>query len=147
MGDKTMSAEFQECLKRKKIREFSRGKELFQKELDTAQKDLDSANTSFDNKNYKWSTIQSYYSMFHSSRALLYSNNYREKSHFCLIVALRTLYVDKNLLPNSLIENLQKAKMLRENADYYDDWSESAAESLLKSAVEFLSKAKEILQR
>ncbi|MCK4233738.1 hypothetical protein KAX75_04865 [candidate division WOR-3 bacterium] len=32
-------------------------------------------------------------------RALLYAKNYRERSHYCLIVAMRTLYVEKKLLP------------------------------------------------
>ncbi len=134
-----MNSEFQGCLKRKKIQDFSRGKSLVEKELKTAEQDLLSAKTSFGNKNYKWTTVQSYYAMFHCARALLYSKNYREKSHHCLIIALRALYVDKNLLSHNLVESLQKAKMLRENADYYDDWSESSAKSLLKSAEDFLS--------
>jgi len=54
--------------------------------------------------------------MFHSARALLYARDYREKSHYCLIVALRHLYVDKKLLPASIVESLNRAKTLRENA-------------------------------
>jgi len=133
-----MNQEFQDCLKRKKIQEFSRGKALITKEMKTAENDFISAKESFENKNFKWSIIQSYYAMFHSARALLYVENFREKSHYCLIISLRALYVDKKLLQASLIESLQKAKMLRENADYYDDWSKDTAESLLKAAEQFL---------
>jgi len=137
--------EFQECLKKRKIQEFSRGKALAKKEVKTAEKDIVDAKDSLENKKYKWATIQFYYSMFHSARALLYIRNYRERSHYCLIIALRALYGDKKLLSTSLIESLQKAKALRENADYYDEWSKEAAERLSKSAEEFLSASRKLI--
>ncbi|MCX5781569.1 MAG: HEPN domain-containing protein [Elusimicrobia bacterium] len=68
-----------------------------------------------------------------------------EKSHHCLIIALRALYVDKKLLQASLVESLQKAKLLRENADYYDDWSESSAKSLIRAAEQFLDISKKLI--
>jgi len=142
-----MNPELQDCLKRKKIQEFSRGKALVEKEFKTASQDYDFAKTSFNSQNFKWATIQSYYAMFHCARALLFSENLREKSHYCLIVAIRALFVDKQLLPPSLIESLQKAKILRENADYYDNWSEEAAGLLLKSAEHFLEMADKLLHK
>jgi len=125
-----MNPEFEECLKRGKIKEFSRGKALANKELDTAEFDLNRARKSFQDGDYKWATIQMYYSMFHSGRALLYNKNFRERSHWCLIAALRALYVEKGLLSVILIEALLKAKNLREDADYYDRWSEAGCEKL-----------------
>jgi len=76
---------------------------------------------SLENEDHKWATIQSYYSLFHSARALLYAQNYREKSHYCLIVAIKALYVEEKILPPHLVEGFMKAKTLRENADYYDE--------------------------
>ena len=64
---------FEQCLKRGKIREFSQGKALVQKELQTAEKDLTDGKEGFERKKYKWTTIQSYYVMFHAARALLYA--------------------------------------------------------------------------
>ena len=141
-----MNAEFKECLRRKKIWEFSRGKSLAEKELKIAEKDFGDGKEGFEREKYKWSTVQAYYSMFHSARALLYAKNYREKSHYCLIVALRTFYVDKKLLPHSLIESLQNGKRLREEADYHDEWSKEGAESLLSAAEKFLSISKELIR-
>lgn len=140
-----MNADFEECLRRRRIWEFSRGKSLVAKELKTAEKDLGDGKEGLEREKYKWSTVQAYYSMFHSARALLYAKNYREKSHYCLIAALRALYVDKKLLPQSLIEALQNGKRLREQADYYDDWSKEGAESLLNAAKQFLSISKTLL--
>lgn len=137
---------FEQCLARGKIKEFSQGKALVQKELQTAEKDLSDGKEGFERGKYKWTTIQSYYVMFHSARALLYNKNYRERSHYCLIIALRHLYVDTGKLPGYFIESLQKGKALREDADYYDDWSQTGSEETLKLAEEFLNKAKELIK-
>lgn len=136
---------FEECLKRGKIKKFSQGKALVHKELKTAGQDFVDGKEGFERKKYKWTTIQSYYTMFHCARALLYNKNYSEKSHYCLIIALRHLYVDTGKLSAYFIEALQKGKALREDADYYDDWSEIGSEEMLKLAEEFLSKTKELV--
>ena len=142
-----MNSEFDDCLRRKRIREFSRGKTLVDKELRTAENDLADAKKSFDQQSYKWTTIQSYYSMFHSARALLYAKNYREKSHYCLIISLRALYVEQRLLPVTLVESLLQAKRLREQADYYDEWSQASAEALLNAAEKFLTIARQLTSK
>ena len=139
-----MSIEYDKCLKRGKIKPFSRGKGLVPKELETAQNDFKRAQRTFYDKDYKWATIQLYYSMFHSARALLYFKNLSEKSHFCLIEAIRTLYVEKKLIPVTLLEALQQAKALREDADYYNRWSEAGCQKLLDAAVALFEKARQI---
>ena len=55
-----MNPEFEQCLKRNKIREFPRGKALMTKTLEIAQRDLERAEKTFNDKDYKWATIQSY---------------------------------------------------------------------------------------
>ncbi len=71
--------------------------------------------------------------------------NLREHSYFCLIAAVRSLYVETKQLPVYFLEALQEAKNLREEADYYNRWSKAGCEKLLKLAEEFLNKAKEFL--
>lgn len=141
-----MKREFEDCLKRHKISEFPRGKMLVQKELDIALADLDKARKNFSEKDYKWATIQAYYSMFHSSRALLYNKGYREKSHYCLNVALRVLYVETKKIPVDYIEALAHGKRLREDADYYDQWNNVGAEELIRTAAGYLEKAIQIIK-
>ena len=137
--------EFQKCLESKKIKPFSKGKILVSKELEIAEDDRRTAKESLTKNNYKWSTIQSYYSMFHAARALLYNQGYRERSHYCLVVGIRELYVNKNLFSHTLLETLQLGKTLRENADYYAEFSQAGAKDMLDKAGEFLEKANEIL--
>ena len=102
------------------------------KELKLATEDLKTARETFKDKNYKWSVIQTYYSMFHSARALLYNQGYRERSHFCLVEAIRSLYVEKDLISTFLLEALIEAKNLREAADYYGNYNSTSTENYLR---------------
>ena len=52
----------------------------------------------------------------------------------------------KKLLPLHLIEGLQKAKTLRESADYYDQWSKTGVETILKVAEEFLNHSTQLIK-
>ncbi|MBW2046149.1 MAG: HEPN domain-containing protein [Deltaproteobacteria bacterium] len=141
-----MSPEFNKCLRKGKIRPFSKEKNLFSKELKIAGEDLENAKDSYKSKKFKWATIQAYFCMFHAARALIYFQGYRERSHYCLIVALRTLFVSKRLLDYRLVEILLQGKRLRENADYYDEWSQESANQMIKSAQDFIKRAKKILK-
>jgi len=85
--------------------------------------------------------------MFHSARALLYTKNLREHSHFCLIEAIRTLFVATRKLPVHLLEGLKEAKDLREEADYYNRWTKQGCEKLLKIAREFIDKTKVLIKK
>lgn len=141
-----MSQNFNDCLNKGKIKVFSSGRLIAAKEIRLAEEDLKIAWSSFSDGNYRWSAVQSYYSMFHSARALLYFKNYREHSHYCLIEAIRTLYVESKLLDLSLVEALAEAKNLREAADYYGDFSKINTERLLAYAKDFADKSREIIK-
>ena len=146
MGENEIDQEFKRCLEKGKLREFPRGKGLFLKELKTAEEDLEEAKENYKNKKFKWATIQAYYAMFHTGRALIYSREYRERSHYCLIVGLRTLFVSRRLLNFQAVEMLQQGKRLRESADYYSEWSQEGTHRMIESAEEFIRKAKGILK-
>lgn len=137
-----MTKEFEDCLERKRIIRFEEAKNLVSKEMSLAEQDRGSAQKSLEEGNFKWSIIQAYYSMFHSARALIYSQGYRERSHYCLIEAVRTIFVEKRLLSYKLVEAFQLGKTLRENADYYGEFSEEAAQEMLESAKSFIETTK-----
>jgi uncharacterized protein (UPF0332 family) len=141
-----MNPDFDKFLESGKIIVFPRGKELVRKELAVAQSDLLDARAGFENQRYKWSTIQGYYAMFHAARALLYSRNYREKSHYALSVGLKALFVEEKLLDIRYVRNLLNAMNLREAADYEADFSCEGADAVIKSAEEFIRKASFILR-
>lgn len=142
-----MNPDFKLCLEKKKIVPFSKGKSLVKKELRTANDDLADGKFGLIHGKYKWSTIQGYYSMFHTARALLYSRGFREKSHHCLHVALIALFVKEKKLGVEFVESFRNAMMLREDADYRTNFSKYGAKVVLEKAEEFLNRAKELLEK
>ena len=140
-----VNQDFKQCLETKKIIPFTRGKKLVEKEFLIAQSDLSDAKAGFENQRYKWSTIQAYYAMFHAARALIYSRGYREKSHYCLAVALRALFGEENLMGARSVRDFLNAMNLREAADYEAEFSQSGAEAVIASAERFIEKAVTVL--
>ena len=140
-----MKRDFEQCLENKKIVPFARGQNLVRKELSVAKSDLSEAKASYENERYKWSTIQAYYAMFHTARALIYSRGYREKSHYCLAVALRALFVDEGTIDAQLVRDFLNAMNLREAADYEAEFSQSGAKAVVASVEKLMEKATAIL--
>jgi uncharacterized protein (UPF0332 family) len=140
-----VNQEFKQCLESKKIVSFARGKKLIKKELSVAKSDLSDAKAGYENERYKWSTIQGYYAMFHAARALIYSQGYREKSHYCLAIALRALFADEGKMDAQSVRDFLNAMNLREAADYEAEFSQSGAKAVIVSAEKFIEKAATIL--
>jgi len=140
-----VNRDFEQCLENKKIVPFARGQNLVRKELSVAKSDLSEAKASYENERYKWSTIQAYYAMFHTARALIYSRGYREKSHYCLAVALRALFVDEGTIDAQLVRDFLNAMNLRESADYEAEFSQSGAKAVVASVEKLMEKATAIL--
>ena len=139
--------EFDACLKRGKIARFPPAKKLAIKELDVAKADWTVSQQSLKQKNYKWATVQAYYTMFHAARTLLYHKGYREKSHYCLILAMKAFYVSEGILEMRLVESLQMAKAMREGADYENTFDVESARALVEQAGEFLKVAEAVLRK
>ena len=138
--------EFDDCVKRGKIVHFLPAKKLATKELGVTRADLAVSQQSLKQKNYKWATVQAYYTMFHAARTLLYHKGYREKSHYCLILAMKVFYVSEGILEIRLVESLQMAKAMREGADYENTFDAKSARALVEQAEEFLKVAERVLR-
>ncbi|NCU25859.1 HEPN domain-containing protein [Candidatus Nomurabacteria bacterium] len=119
--------------------------EMYHKEFRVGRKDLKSARKSYSDGNYKWAIIQSYYSIFHAVRALLYKSGFREESHTALKFAFKALYVEKKIISIETYNTLERGMNLREMADYKESYSQAGADLLIK-AVEtaFLEIEKEL---
>ena len=120
---------------------------MIQKELKGAEYDLSSAEESLQDKDYKWSSVQSYYSMFHAAKALVLKKGYREKSHYCLLVALRELFVGSGELESECVENFEMSMDIRHEADYALLYEEESARLAYENAVRFLDKTRSILKK
>lgn len=135
-------SEFEECIKKRRLIKIKATSEMIQRELDDAAYDLCSAHHSYDEGNYKWAVVQSYYSMFHAAKALVLNKGYREKSHRCLLVALKELYSLEGEDAEEMTDNLELCMHLRHEADYGLSYTSESAHIALKYAEDFLSKTK-----
>jgi uncharacterized protein (UPF0332 family) len=63
--------EFRRCLDKRWLVRMPEAHSLASKEAQVAHDDLAEARAAYERRSYKWSTIQSYYAMFHAARALL----------------------------------------------------------------------------
>lgn len=83
--------------------------------------------------------------MFHTARALIFKKGYRERSHYCLIVAVKELYISTNEISPDFAEKLEDGKSKREQADYGLTYYPTSAEESIKDAEKFIEKCDEIL--
>jgi uncharacterized protein (UPF0332 family) len=137
---------FEKCLKDRKIIPFPRAKRLALKELAAAEEDLAEARDRSCHGKYKYATINAYYAIFHAARALLYSKDYRERSHYCLAVALGVLFVDEGLLKGRSVRMFQDIMALREDADYGGSFSKEGAFISISNAGEFIRTARNLVK-
>ena len=107
--------------------------ELIEKEIKEAHYDLKSAEHSINNGNYKWAIVQSYYSMFHAFRGLLFSRGYREKSHTGLKFAIKSIFVESGIMSNGTFSSFDFAMKAREEADYSYTYDEKLARNVIES--------------
>lgn len=140
------SRRFENCLKGSGLKNFRPSQKKIEQELISAENDLTEAKDRFAHEKYKYATINSYYSLFHSARALLYLSGYREKSHRCLKIAIEELYIKEKILPPKFTEYFEESMGMREAADYQSVFSKIGAERGIKAAEEFFAAAKEIIE-
>ncbi len=133
------------CLDEGFLRKIQLDKKLVEKEMKEALYDFGRAKQAFESKDFKWAIVKSYYSMFHASRAVLFSLGYREKRHFAVQVVLEDL-VKNGKLESLYLEYFSAAMEAREGADYRYEYSENTATSILEYAERFVEKAKNLIK-
>ena len=138
--------QFDQCLKTRKLKKFTVGRQQIAIEIKAAKQDLQEAADRLTKKKFKYATINAYYSLFHAARALLYLKGYREKSHYCLKIAIEKLYVKEKLLEPEFIAYFEEALGLRQSADYQNVFFKDGALRTIKGARQFLKKTKQILK-
>lgn len=104
-----MRFRFERCMEKGKIIKVWDNSDFANKELKEARDDLKSAEKSINGDNPKWAIVQSYYTMFHAFRALLFTKGYREKSHACLKHAIEALFVDEGVIDSDLLDDFDFA--------------------------------------
>jgi len=137
--------EFERCITDRRLIKIKASKEMIQKEISSAEYDLERSRDSIVDEDYKWAVVQAYYSMFHAAKALVLKKGYREKSHYCLIIALKELYVNRGLMNQELVDNFELCMHLRHEADYGLLYNQESAETAIKYSEAFLKNVLKLL--
>jgi len=146
---KKLKFNYKECLKLGLLRKIPVSKEKADKSIETADRWINEAAQNLKNKSFNSSVLSSYLAMFHSARAILFFDGYREKSHACISKYLEEFYVKKGLLENKWVELLDHYRELRHDDQYSFNFyaTEEEAESALNIAKEFTEKMKKVLEQ
>lgn len=101
----------------------------------------------YENENFPSCVITAYLVMFHSARALLIRDGFREKSHFCIARYLEEKYVKTGKLEIVWINLLDRMRELRHDDMYDLDFTASHEEAneALENAKRFLERMKKLL--
>lgn len=132
-----------DCYKEGSLRKTKPSKQYALKSLETSLKHIENAKDNLEMKNNNLVLFCAYTSMFHSSRALLFKDGVKERSHICIVSYLREKYPELRRLSNQL----DAYRRNRHNTLYSLDFliSENEAKQAIDDAKEFYKKIKSII--
>ncbi|MBU2100218.1 HEPN domain-containing protein [Candidatus Micrarchaeota archaeon] len=116
--------------------------------VEMAEHKLQIAEKEFDYKIFENAIISAYTSMFHSARALLFKDGFKERSHFAVFVYIKEKYSEK--IEKKYLTELNSLRLHRHDLMYGlekpSEIQETEADSTIKVAEEFLKAVKIIIQ-
>ncbi len=115
--------------------------------VETAEFFIEKAKKLFDLKIFDLSLVESYSAMFHSARALLFRDGFKERTHYAVYAYIKNKYKDN--IPFKFINELNSLRLERHeffyNIEKRNEIEEVEAESALQVAGEFIKVAKNLL--
>jgi len=142
-----MQLRFKDCIEKGLLKKLPASKDNAIRSINKAESWLKEAEKSLQGEAYDSSVLSSYLAMFHSARAILFLDGYREKSHACVARYLEEQYVNKKKLEKKWVELLDHHREIRHNDQYDLSFysSDEEAKEALESAGEFLQRMKHLL--
>lgn len=136
---------FHECLEEGYIKKDESTKIRVENSIKLAEKFLHAAEKNLEINENTMGEIAAYNSTFHSLRALLFSAGYRERSHYCLMVAVEELFPD---LLKEHMQAIHRVRMRRHQVQYDGiDVSREEVKMVIELAGELLGKIKEYFSK
>jgi uncharacterized protein (UPF0332 family) len=141
--------EFEDCLREGLLRNIPPSKERAESSIVAAKKWLSEAKKGLNNEAFNSSVLSSYLAMFHSARAILFLDGFREKSHYCIARYIEEKYVKNDQLEAKWIKLLDHYREIRHDNQYNIEFfsSREEAENAFKSAREFLDRMEVLLTK
>ena len=138
---------FQECLEKGLIAKARPDKAKALASLKMSERKIGIAEQELAAKIFETALTNAYASMFHSARALLFNDGFKERSHFALFVFLSENYSSK--LEKRFVSEFDYLRTRRHDLLYGLEIEESKkpeAEHSIKTAKEFLQAVKKIIK-
>lgn len=133
---------FSDCLRKGLVFKAAIDSDRIAGELEIAEKFLSKARGLLEPDYYDVSFLMSYTSMFHSARSLLFGKGYSERSHACLVVALKELFKTDDKL-RGLLDALDAYRLARQLVQYSgESCSKTDAEQAVVDAEKLLAFAR-----
>lgn len=136
-----MSFNYNDCIKEGLLRRIPPSKDKAVQSLKKAQEWLKEAEGSLKAVAFGSAILASYTAMFHSARAILFFDGFREKSHACVARYLDEKYVKTGKLDKKWVELLDYTRQVRHDDQYDLSFfsTKEEAEKSLQSAKDFIS--------
>lgn len=143
-----MAFKYKDCLEKRLLRKIPSSKDKGQRSIKKAEKWLEEAKKTFKGKAFDSSVLASYIVMFHSARAILFYDGYRERSHACIARYLEGVHVKSKKLEKKWVELLDHYREIR-HADQYDlsfFCTDDEAKNAIESSSQFLDRMRDLLK-
>lgn len=146
---KKLRFDYAECLKKGLLRKIPSSRHKAEQSIETAQDWLADASKNLESESFNSCLLSTYLAMFHSARAILYFDGFREKSHACIGRYLDAIYVKKGLLDQKWVDLLDHYRELRHEDQYGISFyaTREECEKALEVAKEFVKAMDNLLQK
>lgn len=142
-----MEFNYEDCIKEGLLRKIPPSQDKALRSIEKAEKWLQEAENTLKSSAFNSSVLASYMAMFHSARAILFFDGFREKSHACVARYLEEKYKKAGQLEKKWIELLDHHREVRHNDQYDLSFfsTEEESKKALESASMFLERMKLLL--
>jgi uncharacterized protein (UPF0332 family) len=142
-----MRLRFKHCLEKGLLRKIPASEDNAERSINKAASWLEESKKTYKSKAYDSSVMASYLAMFHSARAVLFFDGYREKSHACVARYLEDTYVNGKKLEKKWVDLLDHHREIRHENQYDLSFfsSDEDARNALISAETFLQRMQDLI--
>lgn len=133
---------YDDCIKKGQLKKIKKDRNLVIQTIRMADEDLAEGEESIQNGKYVWGTVQLYTAMLNYSRALLFMDGIRERSHYCTVEYLKTHY---HYLLGISISSLDRMRRERHISLY--DTRETISEEMANERLEWANEFRDEIMK
>ena len=142
-----MPFKYKDCIEKGLLRKIPASKSNAQRSIERAGAWLKEAEKSLNGGAFDSSVLASYMTIFHSARATLFLDGYREKSHNCVARYLEEKYVNTGKVEKKWVELFDHYREMRHEDQYSVTFfaTEEEARKAIESASQFLERMRKLI--